>query len=70
MEDINSMDLYVDLNQDIEQLDSIIVNKFLYVNEEKKLQIDKRLENERDRLWNITMKNRDRIKEIVSTRSN
>ncbi len=64
------MDLYVDLNQDIEQLDSIIVNKFLYVNEEKKLQIDKRLENERDRLWNITMKNRDRIKEIVSTRSN
>ncbi len=70
LEDINSMDLYVDLNQDIEQLDSIIFNKFLYVNEEKKLQIDKRLENERDRLWNITMANRDRIKEIVSTRSN
>ena len=35
MEDINSMDLYVDLNQDIEQLNSIIFNKILYVNERK-----------------------------------
>ena len=37
---------------------------------EKRVKMDRRFENERDRLWNITMKNRDRIKEIISTRSN
>lgn len=64
LEDINSLDLYIDIKNDSSNLDSRIIKKIKYIEDNSDI-IDKRLAEEKDKLWKITLENRKFIKRNI-----
>lgn len=66
LEDINAPEWYIELTNDIESLDLRIADTFREVHITNHDETNKRLLAAQDRLWNITQKNLEVIKEITS----
>lgn len=66
LEDIHAEDWYIDLTADPEHLAERIFDKFLYVHEKNGIATRKRLLEEQNRLWKITLNNFDVIRKIIN----
>ncbi len=64
LEDIDSMEWYIDLQEDIEYLDKKIYDRFLYVHEDNRDSTKIKLKEEQDKLWEITKANLRTIERI------
>lgn len=65
LEDINSLDCYIDLNQNIQKLEETIVDKFIEINEKRFTEIDQRFIEQQDKLWKITRENMRKITQFI-----
>lgn len=66
LEDIDALDWYVELSVDNEDLSELIVQKFTRIHEEEGARTTRRLLEEQDKLYEITMHNFDAIDSIIS----
>lgn len=61
LEDINALDWYVDLNEDIYDIEKRIMDIFYKIHVQNGELTDKKLQDEQDILWKISCYNRERI---------
>ena len=64
LEDINSLDWFIDLKQDVSTIGERIINQFNEVIDSE--EVESRLEHQQDKLFEITKTNYERIKEIIN----
>lgn len=65
LEDIDALDWYIDVNEDIECLAERIEDVFKRVNEQDAKKTDERLVYQQEKLWMISCENRERILQII-----
>ncbi len=63
LKDIDAMDWYIDLNEEIENIAGRIVRTFEIVHEKECARTDKRLHEAQDMLWRITCENMQQIRQ-------
>lgn len=65
LEDIDATDWYIELSEDIENLSERITKKFMEIHEEKAEETNMRLLKAQQKLWEITSRNMDQIRQLT-----
>jgi len=67
LEDINAIDWYIDLHSNQHDLSNLLLKKFNEIMNEKKTEVENRLINEQEKLFNQSLENLHEIEKILAT---